>query len=132
MITKDNLCDLLLDMGYGEVDTGVYEKKYPDFDCSITVDYNKELIIYPEEKGFQVNDRTTSNFDENENFVVLECVDRLLTKGYRPEHIELERRWKLGHSRKVVKQISMLLIQRGKNVYLLLSVKLMGMNIGKN
>lgn len=70
-------------MGYGEVDTGVYEKKYPDFDCSITVDYNKELIIYPEEKGFQVNDRTTSNFDENENFVVLECVDRLLTKGYR-------------------------------------------------
>lgn len=37
MITKDNLCDLLLDMGYGEVDTGVYEKKYPDFDCSITV-----------------------------------------------------------------------------------------------
>lgn len=26
MITKDNLCDLLLDMGYGEVDTGVYEK----------------------------------------------------------------------------------------------------------
>lgn len=100
MITKDNLCDLLLDMGYGEVDTGVYEKKYPDFDCSITVDYNKELIIYPEEKGFQVNDRTTSNFDENENFVVLECVDRLLTKGYRPEHIELERRWKLGHSRK--------------------------------
>ena len=33
---------------------------------------------------------------------------------------------------KVVKQISMLLIQRGKNVYLLLSVKLMGMNIGKN
>ena len=118
MITKDNLCDLLLDMGYGEVDTGVYEKKYPDFDCSITVDYNKELIIYPEEKGFQVNDRTTSNFDENENFVVLECVDRLLTKGYRPE--------------KVVKQISMLLIQRGKNVYLLLSVKLMGMNIGKN
>ena len=104
MITKDNLCDLLLDMGYGEVDTGVYEKKYPDFDCSITVDYNKELIIYPEEKGFQVNDRTTSNFDENENFVVLECVDRLLTKGYRPEHIELERRWKLGHSRKSGKE----------------------------
>ena len=57
MITKDNLCGLLLDMGYGEGDTGVYEKKYPDFDCSITVDYNKELIIYPEEKGFQVNDR---------------------------------------------------------------------------
>ena len=100
MITKDNFCDLLEAMEYREKITGVYEKRYSDFDCSITVDCNKELIIYPEEKGFQVNDHTTSNFDENENFVVLECIDRLLTKGYRPEHIELERRWKLGHSRK--------------------------------
>ena len=90
------------------------------------------MIIYPEEKGFQVNDRTTSNFDENENFVVLECVDRLLTKGYRPEHIELERRWKLGHSRKSGKADIYVTDSEGKNVYLLLSVKLMGMNIGKN
>lgn len=75
MITKDNLCDLLEAMEYREGTTGVYEKRYSDFECSITVDCNKELIIYPEEKGFQVNDHTTSNFDENENFVVLECID---------------------------------------------------------
>lgn len=126
MITKDNLCDLLLDMGYGEVDTGVYEKKYPDFDCSITVDYNKELIIYPEEKGFQVNDRTTSNFDENENFVVLECVDRLLTKGYRPEHIELERRWKLGHSRKSGKADIYVTDSEGKKCLFIIECKTYG------
>lgn len=126
MITKDNLCDLLLDMGYGEVDTGVYEKKYPDFDCSITVDYNKELIIYPEEKGFQVNDRTTSNFDENENFVVLECVDRLLTKGYRPEHIELERRWKLGHSRKSGKADIYITDSEGKKCLFIIECKTYG------
>lgn len=126
MITKDNLCDLLLDMGYGEGDTGVYEKKYPDFDCSITVDYNKELIIYPEEKGFQVNDRTTSNFDENENFVVLECVDRLLTKGYRPEHIELERRWKLGHSRKSGKADIYVTDSEGKKCLFIIECKTYG------
>lgn len=126
MITKDNLCDLLLDMGYGEVDTGVYEKKYPDFDCSITVDYNKELIIYPEEKGFQVNDRTTSNFDENENFVVLECVDRLLTKGYRPEHIELEIRWKLGHSRKSGKADIYVTDSEGKKCLFIIECKTYG------
>lgn len=126
MITKDNLCDLLLDMGYGEGDTGVYEKKYPDFDCSITVDYNKKLIIYPEEKGFQVNDRTTSNFDENENFVVLECVDRLLTKGYRPEHIELERRWKLGHSRKSGKADIYVTDSEGKKCLFIIECKTYG------
>lgn len=29
MITKDNLCDLLIDMGYVEGDTGIYEKNIP-------------------------------------------------------------------------------------------------------
>jgi hypothetical protein len=29
--------------------------------------------------------------------VVFECVHRLLEKGYKPEHLELEPKWKLGH-----------------------------------
>ena len=61
----------------------------------------KEKIIYPENKGFKVNIATTTNFSEPENFVVLECVNRLLHKGYRPENIELERAWTLGHEQKV-------------------------------
>ena len=36
-------------------------------------------------------------FRQAENIVVLECVHRLLAKGYKPEHIELEPKWKLGH-----------------------------------
>jgi type I restriction enzyme M protein len=43
---------------------------------------------------------TTSNFSQEETLVVLECVDRLLTKGYRPEDILLEDSWKLGHKGK--------------------------------
>lgn len=39
---------------------------------------------------------TTCNFSDNENFVVLECVTRLLDKGYRPKHIELEKARMLG------------------------------------
>ncbi len=126
MITKDNFCDLLEAMEYREKITGVYEKRYSDFDCSITVDCNKELIIYPEEKGFQVNDHTTSNFDENENFVVLECIDRLLTKGYRPEHIELERRWKLGHSRKSGKADIYVTDSEGKKCLFIIECKTYG------
>ncbi|WP_228287867.1 restriction endonuclease subunit S [Thiothrix subterranea] len=44
-----------------------------------------------------INERQTCNFSSHENFVVFECVCRLLEKGYKPEHIELEPKWKLGH-----------------------------------
>lgn len=39
----------------------------------------------------------TCNFSSNENFVVFECVNRLFEKGYKPEHLELEPKWKVGH-----------------------------------
>lgn len=66
----------------------------------MAVDVDNEKLIYPEDKGLIVNDKTTSNFSHNENFVVFECVCRLLEKGYRPEHIELEPRWQLGRDGK--------------------------------
>lgn len=57
---------------------------------------DRQEIRYPEAQGLLVNERQTCNFSANENFVVLECVCRLLVKGYRPEHIEREPRWQLG------------------------------------
>lgn len=62
----------------------------------LKVDMAKELIQYPESDGLIVNDRTTCNFAQDENFVVFECVHRLLEKGYKAESLELEPRWKLG------------------------------------
>ena len=47
-----------------------------------------------------VNERQTCNFSDDENFVVLECVHLLLQKGYKPQHIEIEKRWTLGHLQK--------------------------------
>ena len=38
-----------------------------------------------------------ANFSQAENFVVLECVNRLLEKGYKPENITLEKTWAAGH-----------------------------------
>ena len=43
----------------------------------------------------RVREHNTS-FIAPENFVVFECVCRLLMKGYRPEDIELEQTWQLG------------------------------------
>lgn len=44
-----------------------------------------------------INERQTCNFSQPENFVVFECVHRLLEKGYAARHIELEPKWKVGH-----------------------------------
>ncbi|AMC10221.1 hypothetical protein Lupro_02670 [Lutibacter profundi] len=61
------------------------------------MDFKKGAITYPENKGLKINERQTCNLKSNENFVVLECVNRLLEKGYNPKHIELEPKWKVGH-----------------------------------
>lgn len=100
MITKTNLKDMLLSIGFNDDRNDIFEKEYKDISCSIIVDFKNQKIKYPEEKGFKVNVATTCNFSEPENFVVLECVNRLFEKGYRPEHIELERAWALGHEQK--------------------------------
>jgi type I restriction-modification system DNA methylase subunit/restriction endonuclease S subunit len=60
----------------------------------ITVDISRQTIHYP--KPIVLGDRTTSNFDHEENFVVLECVCRLLTKGYDPATLILEKRYQVG------------------------------------
>lgn len=102
MITKSNLKDMLLSIGYAAGKSkDMLEKRYPAFDCAIKVDFSGTgEIIYPEEKGFAITRRTTCNFSQPENFVVLECVTRLMDKGYRPESIELEKEWSLGHTAK--------------------------------
>lgn len=77
-----------------------YTKAWQSSGASITVDFSTEHINYPLDAGFKVNEATTCNFSDNENFVVLACVTNLFDKGYRPESIELERRWSLGHEQK--------------------------------
>lgn len=92
---------LLVYLGF-KLEKDVFTKHFSqfNFDCDLKVDLKNEKLIYPIEKGFIVNSETTSNFSSNENFVVFECVHRLLSQGYKPESIELEPSWKLGHSNK--------------------------------
>ncbi|GBF21215.1 type-1 restriction enzyme EcoKI specificity protein [Arenibacter sp. NBRC 103722] len=96
MITKDNFKDLLTNLGFSSKgDT--FLKKFKDIDAYLKVDFKAEKLIYPEDKGFKINQKQTCNFKQNENFVVFECVHRLFKQGYKPEHIELEPKWKVGH-----------------------------------
>jgi hypothetical protein len=66
-------------------------------EADLKVDFDKPEIIYPKDRGLKVNREDTCNFSQNENFVVFECVHRLLEKGYKPEHLELEPTWRVGH-----------------------------------
>ena len=102
MITTRNFKELLLNhLGFKQVgETDIYSRFFQDTNCELQVDFDKQTLIYPKEKGFKVDAATTCNFSAPENFVVFECVCRLLEKGYRPDHLELERTWTLGHGQK--------------------------------
>ena len=93
MIKKENIKQLLSILNFTELDNGTFYKGYNEID-NIIVDIKSEEITWP--FNLIVNDKTTSNFEHPENFVVFECVDRLLTKGYQARNMELEPRWQLG------------------------------------
>ena len=95
MIDKSNFKDLLRYLNFEEKGTA-FQKKFGKNDAFLKVDFKAEKLIYPEDKGLIVTSTQTCNFHQKENFVVFECVHRLLEKGYKPKHIELEPKWKLG------------------------------------
>ncbi len=99
MITESNLRDMLSSLGFvSDITQGLYTKTFSCYgDCSMSVDFDNKKLIYP--SSIRGRDRNTG-FDQKENFVVFECVHRLLEKGYRPENIELEKVWSLGHDAK--------------------------------
>ena len=72
----------------------IFIKKYQN-SYSIEIDFQKEIINYGDK--IICESKTTQNFSQPENFVVLECVNRLLEKGYKPENITLEKTWAAGH-----------------------------------
>ncbi|PUE61552.1 hypothetical protein B9Z45_05260 [Limnohabitans sp. 2KL-17] len=103
MIDAQNFRALALHLGFSadpqEV-SDVLHKIYGENGEVIRIDFSKLSIDYPKLHGFKVNRDDTCNFSSSENAVVLECVHRLLEKGYKPQHIELEPEWKLGHGGK--------------------------------
>ncbi len=103
----DNIKKLIIMIGFAPQDgkSGVYCKSYASHGgYSIFVDFNNQTICY-DSKEFssdsviKVWEKTTSNFSKAENFVVLECVDSLLEKGYAPCCIELEKTYPSGDGR---------------------------------
>jgi len=95
MIDKSNFKKMLLQLGFFENGSILYKEF--DSGAILKVDFKEEKLIYPIDKGFIVSGDFTTSFNQNENFVVFECVHRLFQSGYKPEHIELEPKWTVGH-----------------------------------
>lgn len=75
---------------------GIFHKIYSDCDnYAIEIDFEKEIFIFGDR--IKAENKTTQNFSQAENWVVLECINRLLEKGYKPENITLEKTWATGH-----------------------------------
>ena len=128
-INQQNLRAALHSLGF-EDDDHLCVGKYGNgtTDC-IMVDFRDKRIKYPD--GMKINENQTTNFSDNENFVVLECVYRLLKKGYRPEHLELEKRWSLGHTAKGGRADICVYDSSGKRVVTIIECKTAGVEYKK-
>ncbi|MDL0114192.1 N-6 DNA methylase [Campylobacter felis] len=120
MITQQNLKEVLELLGF-EAKGELYAKRVGGY--GMGVDFAKQKLIYPQ--GIKIHDATTSNFSHPENFVVFECVHRLLEKGYKAESLELEPKWQLGREAKSGK--ADILVRDNKNApYLIIECKTAG------
>jgi type I restriction enzyme M protein len=105
--------------------SGIFYKKYNTY--AIEIDFEKEVINFGNKiKG---ESKTTQNFSQAENWVVLECVDRLLEKGYQPQNITLEKTWKLGHLDKG--RLDILVSRSDGSAYLMIECKTWGSEFDK-
>jgi len=89
---------------------------------SIRVNFVDKNINYG--SNITIGDKTTSNFKSDENFVVLECVNRLLEKGFKPESLYLEKRWATGHG--TSGKLDILVMRENKDAYMMIECKTFG------
>jgi len=121
MIKKENIVELLELLDYSKENENLYYKNFEN--DAVKVDLFNEKIYYPSD--LKVNDDTTSNFKHPENFVVFECVNRLLSKGYLAKNLELEPRWQLGRGASGGKADILIKDNKG-NEYLIIECKTYG------
>lgn len=107
--------------------SGIFYKNY-----QTTGNYCIEIDI--EEKRFNFGNKiksesgTTLNFSQEENWVVFECVNRLLEKGYKPKDITLEKIYPTGHGTSGRLDI---LVKKNNRAYLMIECKIWGQEFDK-
>jgi len=119
------LKEQLVILGFSEVEANELVIEVNNYKISVKWNENdppKSTINYGDQ--IKVWNKGTSNFHQSENIVVLECVIRLLKKGYSPKLIELEKTWKSGH--KTSGRLDVLLRKSKKIVFAMIECKTWG------
>lgn len=93
---QENINKLILKLGFALKDQaiGIFMKTYAG-GYSIEVNSDEKTIYFGSK--IKVQNKDTQNINRPEDIVVMECVDRLLEAGYKPEHIILEKVYPAGH-----------------------------------
>ena len=86
------------------------------------MDFEKEVFLFGNK--IKAERKTTQNFSQAENWVVLECVDRLLEKGYPPQNITLEKTYPSGHG--TSGRLDILVTRENGAAYLMIECKTWG------
>ncbi len=105
--------------------SGIFHKKYNGY--AIEIDFENSTFDFG--KKIKGESKTTQNFSQAENWVVLECVDRLLEKGYLPQNIVLEKTWRTGHG--TSGRLDILVTRDNGSAYLMIECKTWGAEFDK-
>lgn len=106
--------------------SGIFYKKFSAFNYVVEINLEEKRFNF----GSKIKSEsgTTLNFSQEENWVVFECVNRLLEKGYKPEDIALEKIYPTGHGTSGRLDI---LVKKNKRAYLMIECKAWGTEFDK-
>lgn len=125
MISKENFYKAIEVFGFKRNGNSmIWSKCFGSLDCVMEADMSENKPTYPEQ--IQSDSDTTRNFSQPESYVVFICIAMLLDKGYRPEHIYLEKTWALGHSAKSGRADITVYDENGNNVLFIIECKRAG------
>jgi type I restriction enzyme M protein len=104
----------------------VYSKKYPD-GYFLEIDFDKQTFYFGGKIKIQGKD--SQNITKQEDWVVLECVNRLLERGFKPENISLEKVYPSGHG--TSGRLDVCVTREDGSEYLLIECKTYGKEFDK-
>jgi type I restriction enzyme M protein len=120
------ILDYQSELGSKNLFSKVYANNYKIQVKLVDIDPTKSTIDWGDK--IIVGSLTTSNFSQEETLVVLECVDRLLDKGYDPSDIGLEKVYPSGHGTSGRLDI---LVQKDGEAFLMIECKTWGKEYDK-
>lgn len=129
-MTPINLKEKLNMIGFVDVSEDESSIEINNYKISVKLDNgdaSKSTINYGPE--IEVWHKASSKFHQDETLVVLECVIRLLEKGYPPNKIELEKTWPSG--RGTSGRLDILVKNRKKGVFAMIECKTWGVEYEK-